>query len=728
MRLSTPSPTAVVASPDDSPLDALESAWRTARSDLLGEQNMQGHWTGQLSSSPLSTATAISALTIAEQHADSLSRFTKCKPGQQLNPADDDATDRWNAAYQTDLSELICSSVRWLADQQNSDGGWGDTDRSESNLATTMLVLSAFRMTGVPAKFADLEPRAEQYIKAQGGVAGLKRRYGGDKTFAVPILTNCALSGVVPWKQVPTLPFELAAAPRSWFRLLRMPVVSYALPALVTIGLAKHYHRPSKNPIARWIRNAVTEKCLRLVTNMQPDSGGFLEATPLTSFVVMAMASTGRADHPIVRRGVEFLLASVRSDGSWPIDTNLATWNTTLAINALEKGVASSESHGSLSSSVEPTASTRVPQASHNPSPLKTLDWLLACQHTQRHPFTDAEPGGWGWTDLSGGVPDTDDTSGALLALHHYWTRSIETGEANKPRIARAVGDGVEWLLAIQNSDGGWPTFCRGWGTLPFDRSATDLTSHALRALSKWRTTRDWLDASHRTARADVDQRIDAAIVQGLRYLAEEQAEDGSWTPLWFGNERRPGEGNPVFGTARALQALADLRDAGTAGVDSSTMDRGLEWLVRQQHLGGGFGICPYGVSSKSAAAEAAALCSVEETAVATEALVRYASSDSRAFRGAQAGVDWLIKAIHQGELAQPSAIGLYFAKLWYYERLYPKSFTVSALGAAIELRDRRKTPEGGLSVALGRGSGDDGKPGGETTVSDGARQATVVR
>ena len=49
----------------------------------------------------------------------------------------------------------------------------------------------------------------------------------------------------------------------------------------------------------------------------------------------MSLASMGLAQHPIVRRGVEFLLASVRSDASWPIDTNLATWNTTLAMNAL---------------------------------------------------------------------------------------------------------------------------------------------------------------------------------------------------------------------------------------------------------------------------------------------------------------------------------------------------------------------------------------------------------
>ena len=32
--------------------------------------------------------------------------------------------------------------------------------------------------------------------------------------------------------------------------------------------------------------------------------------------------------------------------------------------------------------------------------------------------FTGAKEGGWGWSDLPGSVPDADDTSGALVALH----------------------------------------------------------------------------------------------------------------------------------------------------------------------------------------------------------------------------------------------------------------------------------------------------------------------
>ena len=68
---------------------------------------------------------------------------------------------------------------------------------------------------------------------------------------------------------------------------------------------------------------------------MQPESGGYLEAVPLTSFVTMSLAASGRFDHPVTRQGLQFIRDSVRHDGSWPIDTNLATWLTSLSLQAL---------------------------------------------------------------------------------------------------------------------------------------------------------------------------------------------------------------------------------------------------------------------------------------------------------------------------------------------------------------------------------------------------------
>ena len=66
---------------------------------------------------------------------------------------------------------------------------------------------------------------------------------------------------------------------------------------------------------------------------------------------------------------------------------------------------------------------------------------------------------------------------GSLVALH-VLTKGEMTSEIEK---------GIEWLLSLQNADGGIPTFCRGWGKLPFDRSSPDITAHLLLAFNLWR-------------------------------------------------------------------------------------------------------------------------------------------------------------------------------------------------------------------------------------------------
>lgn len=579
----------------------LSNACEKARSDLLAERTAAGHWEGQLSSSALSTATAVSALA--------------CVLKNSQTPTD-----------ATRLRSLIERGLSYVAAIQNSDGGWGDTDRSLSNIATTMLVRAAIHLAGESDRFADALRSAETYLDRQGQIAGLKRRYGRDKTFAVPILTNCALAGLVPWSEVSPLPFELACFPPEFYRFLRLPVVSYAVPALVAIGQARYHHRKPLNPFTRLARSLSVQRSLRVVQRMQPDSGGFLEATPLTSFVVMSLASIGQVDYPILRRGVQFLIDSARDDGSWPIDTNLATWVTTLSINALDDG-------------------------SLPPLGAQCLPWLLSCQHRVRHPFTNADPGGWGWTDLSGAVPDADDTPGALLALARL---AGHVAEEHAEQIREAAQMGVDWLLGLQNRNGGWPTFCRGWGKLPFDRSSTDLTAHALRALHAWRDIQP--------------ARIQKAIRRGFTFLDKQQRTDGSWVPLWFGNQYHADEENPVYGTARVLLAYRDLDRLGDKAVS-----RGLDFLVAEQREDGGWGSAPSGEVS-----------SVEETAVAVEALLTSPAGES-AQTAIQKGLEWLMQAVEQDRYRDSTPIGFYFARLWYYENLYPLIFTLSALHRAAD-------------------------------------------
>lgn len=592
--------------------DRLSAAYEKTRSKLLAERTATGHWIGELSASALSTATAVSALSVVRKSGWSDAKF-------------DDAIE---------------SGVRWLVAHQNDDGGFGDTDKSYSNIATTMLVSAAFHLAAKVDQYETLLSQADAYVQSKGGVAGLRERYGKDKTFAVPILTNCALAGLASWEDVSPLPFELACVPQRFYRFVRMPVVSYAVPALVAIGQARYFHRKPPLPWMRIIRWAAISPSLRVLRSMQPESGGYLEATPLTSFVVMSLASAGRVDHPVAREGVKFLLDSVRADGSWPIDTDLATWTTTLAINALAG-------------------------AGEDVAKMECLDWLLSCQHRRRHPFTGAAPGGWGWTDLSGAVPDADDTPGALLALA-AWHDAPSCNERDRTRIKEPAAEGVQWLLGLQNSNGGWPTFCRGWGKLPFDRSGADLTAHALRALEVWR------DLPFR-------KQVQNAVEAGFRFLAQSQREDGSWIPLWFGNQDRSKEDNPVYGTAKVLLAYRDWERLETEQARAA-----LSWLCNAQNDDGGWG----GGAAVANATADGRHSSIEETALAVETLASVPLTEAQ-MTHLRRGIDWLVNAVESETYLESSPIGFYFAKLWYYEKLYPLAFTVAALGRATQNADR---------------------------------------
>ena len=603
-------------------------ARRLAHDRLVAARGPAGHWNGHLSSSALATATAITALRLIDREAH---------------------------------RHAIHRGGAWLVDTQLAEGSWGDTPSSLGNLSTTLLcwaALGAIADEQAKGGVAASELRvaidgAAAWISSRTGglaapqIAGaLADIYGKDRTFGVPILTLLVLCGrfgdprdPAAWATVPQLPFEMAALPQSWFRLVDMQVVSYALPALIAIGQVRHA-RASRGGPAAWVRRCAVEPTLRTLEAIQPTNGGFLEATPLTSFVTMSLAGMGRSDHAVARRGVQFLVHSQRDDGSWPIDTNLATWGTTLSVNALAAG-------GSLADHLDASAREAI------------RGWLLGQQWREVHRYTGAAPGGWAWTDLPGGVPDADDTSGAVLAL-----ASLERAESRPVplEVGDAVVAGLRWLAGLANRDGGLPTFCRGWGRLPFDTSCPDITAHFLRAAAEW----------SRESLTGFDGRRSLAAAR--RYLAATQRRDGSWLPLWFGNQHHPAQENPVYGTAKVVLATGDLQ--------------GVDWLVGAMEtdggVGGGPGLAP----------------TIEETAVTVEALAGFlaggaaAATDralvERAGGAVKRGVRWLVSQTQGGQRFSPAPIGLYFAKLWYADDLYPVVFTVAALERVAQLAPHR--------------------------------------
>ena len=129
----------------------------------------------------------------------------------------------------------------------------------------------------------------------------------------------------------------------------------------------------------------------------------------------------------------------------------------------------------------------------------------------------------------------------------------------------------------------------------------------------------------------------------------------------------------PTSGSATLTTRITDIWDKGKAAViwqeGTAVADSGEElWRVRSSIFvrgEGGWG------------GDRGAPSSIEETALAVQALAGDAAGSRDAL---QRGVDWLIEATAKGQNVPASPIGLYFAKLWYYEELYPLIFATGAL------------------------------------------------
>ena len=585
---------------------SLGDAAERARKELLSARGDDGVWTGRLSSSALATAVAVTALAVAD----------KDKSCGEIH-----------------------RGLAWLEKTQTADGGWGDSPESPPNLSTTLLCWAAFGAAGKEGTAqAVFLKKTEQWIIDRAGslapeaiVRAVLGHYGSDRTFSVPILMMCCLAGRLgkeaeAWNRIPPLPFELAALPHWLYAAARLPVVSYALPALIAIGQVIHLRRTKRSLYARLIRNQFRSVTLKKLTRIQPENGGFLEAAPLTGFVVMSLAGSGNREHPAAQRSLCFLRDSMREDGSWPIDTNLSIWATTLAVNALNAG-------GRLNEILNRKESELM------------VSRIIAWQYITVHPYTHAAPGGWAWTDLPGGVPDGDDTAGALCALSQLGPATAE--------IIAAAEQGITWLIQLQNRNGGIPTFCRGWGTLPFDRSCPDITAHAVRAWTAWRENTP----------PHLRIKIDRATQKAIRYLEDTQRADGAWLPLWFGNQNNLKHENPLYGTAQVLTALGECAQQGSSGLDGM-IKHAIQWVCSVQNRDGGWG------------GDRNVPSTVEETALALSALAITAPHNPAVVRG----TEWLLTHTRDWSTVKAEPIGLYFASLWYNEQLYPILFSVSAL------------------------------------------------
>lgn len=542
------------------------------RTELLSAINDAGFWNGRLSSSAISTAVAITAL----QHIDA-----------------------------EGYDEQIQAGVKWLQSTMLDDGRWGDTPESPANMTATLLSWAALNFTAtVPVK---TEQAVQNILAGRTIREAVLAYYGKDLTFSVPILAMCCICKLSDeWNAVPPLPFELSLMPQRFYRFLNIGVVSYAIPALIAVGMVQH-----RGVRGSRFRDLFIDPALKKLARLQPSNGGFLEAAPLTGFVAMCLAHSGYSDHKIVEKSADFLVSTQRSDGAWAIDTDLAAWVTSLAAKALREDLTTDQS-------------------------ILISTYIKSNAFQYKHPFTGARAGGWGWSNLPGAVPDADDTAGALIALYYMDGRKVT------PRVIA----GLEWLMELQNSDGGIPTFCRGWGKLPFDRSSPDISAHTIAAYDLWLPMID----------GRLALQVERSARRAIKWLSNVQRSDGSWIPLWFGDQDSADELSPVYGTAVVLEHLSPQ-------ADSKSVARGLEFLKTSQNVDGGWGGAA-GVRSK-----------ITITSRVVTALARHGVQN-------MAAVDFLVT---QPNMNAPEPIGLYFARLWYSEELYNKIFMLNALRSVID-------------------------------------------
>ncbi|WP_170154621.1 prenyltransferase/squalene oxidase repeat-containing protein [Mangrovibacterium diazotrophicum] len=580
----------------------------------MEEMNPDGYWKGELSSSALAVAVSIAALHFHD------SREHKPEIQRGLN---------------------------WLQQHVNTDGSFGDTVDSPGNVSTSLLVYAAVNLYAATDETTNLLRKKVRGWLVKKGIdvesdevsRFILNHYQKDYTFSVPILTLCGLCGVPgpeAFRSVPQLPFELALLPRGFYRFLKLSVVSYAIPALVAVGIVV-YKKKRSNFLWRLIRHFSIKPALKRLQAMMPESGGFLEAIPLTAFVSLSLVEAGYRNLSVVDEGIAFLKRTQRADGGWPIDVDLSTWVTTLAVKSMRSNL-----HAKLGEEQKD----------------KLISHLLKCQNKVIHPFNGSRPGGWGWTSYPGSVPDGDDTPGVILAL-------LKLGD--KPEVLKAIMKGCLWLKDLQNSDGGFPTFSRGWGKLPFDQSTSDLTGHCVLALT---TALSACAGGFTAAESTAIRRM---IRDAISFLESKQRDDGSWIPLWFGNQQMSDHSNPVYGTARVVTYLQDtisleMLEAGELEIIRKMVGKGQTFLQQNQNEDGSWGAA-LGVSG-----------SIEETALAISALAENHSHREICDHG----LTWLFNKEKEGMKAAP--IGLYFASLWYFEKLYPLTFYLEAVNKLLEL------------------------------------------
>jgi squalene-hopene/tetraprenyl-beta-curcumene cyclase len=477
--------------------------------------------------------------------------------------------------------------VNYLLSKQLHDGSWAIYYDAPGDLSTTVECYFALKLCGEDPD-ADHMRQAREFILERGGVPRTR------------MFTRIwlALFGQWEWDGTPRLPIEMILLPHwaplsiyrfaSWARgcivplsivLSRRPVrpippnqaidelfpkgrsgTDYSVPSPPGFNLPRLVHlaeRALDNIYSHIpftpLRKVAESKAIRWILDHQEDDGSWGGIQPPWVYSLIALSVCGfDNEHPTMSRGFNGLDGfSIQKGEHWTIQGCISpVWDTCLVVQGLaESGL--SPTDPMLESATRWLVDKQI---------LVGGDWQVQAPQLQ--------PGGWAFEFHNNYYPDIDDTAEVVLALRLGKLPGAEDRLRND-----AISRAMDWILGMQNKDGGWASFDKdnnhGYVTaLTFsdfgevlDPSSADVTAHVLEMYGRlgYKTDQSFLQ-------------------QAYRYLRQEQEEDGSWFGRWGVNY--------IYG----LGAVLPASEAAGEDMRQPYVRRAVQWLIDHQNSDGGWG------------------------------------------------------------------------------------------------------------------------------------------
>ncbi len=530
----------------------IKAAVARASEYLFGAQNPEGFWCGELT-----------ADTTLESDYILLQLWLHQPEGAEWNPPSRGRIEK---------------AARSILDRQLPDGGFNIYTNGPSEISATVKAYCALKLAG-------LDPAGPQLSRARERILAL----GGLQAANSYVKINLSLFGLYPRKYVPSVPPEIVMLPgnvlyemSSWTRSIVVPLsivqasganrrapagftldelllpgVSMALPKRSGLSILFHHldrvFKVWEKRGSERIRGAAIREAERWILDRTRFTEGLGAIYPAMMYFIMALDALGYPpDHP------DFIDA-VRHFESLLIETEdrfifqpcvPPIWDTAISAFAL----------GETGNSCDPRMT-------------RAADWLLSKEVRRRGDWSvkrpDTEPSGWAFEFANEFYPDIDDTAMVLLALLH--------AKASDPKAqAAAERRAINWLLAMQSSDGGWAAFDvdNNWAVLnqvPFadhnamlDPTCPDITGRVLESLC-------------RRGLAGTE-----AAKRGAAYLLAAQERDGSWYGRWGVDY--------IYGSFLAMRGLAAGGNEFPQPAVKAALAHAAKWLKRIQNADGGWG------------------------------------------------------------------------------------------------------------------------------------------